>query len=797
MSAEMPTPDAVPGAAPQQRPAPYPHHHVQFQSLDPAVMKLTRGTSCVVCQQRKVRCDKNKPCANCVKAKVECRVVPPQPPRRRKKRLQEKDLIERLKRYESLLAEHGVKVDAIGHDLRPDGPPTDDVEDLENDFEGLKTSPETSASPATSQPENIGGKWFSLHREFRASEDMLRDSSDEEGVGVSTIHRAFDRMFATDGFPFIIGGQPGPLARYHPPTIQIIQLWQIYIDSVNPLLKITHVPTVQAQIIEASSNIESAPKNIEALMFAIYLMAITSLEDVDVQRMFNEPKMELLGRYHTATQQALTNAGFMRDSDPILLQAYLLYLFAVRWFVDPRQVFCLIGLGVRIAQRMGLHQDPAQFGLPPFEVEQRRRLWWTLVGYDRRIGEMTGSTVTALSTGGDCKMPLNVNDSDLHVDGKDLPTPHSGPTEMLFALTRIELAMAVASDSNRDSHKLNMADKSPSGTPSARPAAPTIQLAGQNGPAYTLDGYCAHIEGTYLSQYDPKIPLHFFTLTMTRQALCKMRIINFLVRSKSNDPSALKAAERDSLFHQATQMIEYDNVVQSSDSLRPFRWFSMHHFPFPAYMFLVQELRHRVSGPMVERAWDAISKNHSLRGLLNNYHSPMHIAFGSHFIKAWDAHETALLSAGRPINTPVFLTALRERAAARRQARNENRPDPGLSQPQVSVPRSTASGGSGPILSSTTDPTTGALLVDSSSGTPGDDSNEMDWSYLMAGYSGSNNYPPTGGFGSFSSMGGPMAGGPMGGVPMGGGPIGGMSGMGGMGGMGGHSPAGNANMFGN
>lgn len=120
---------------------------------DSSSMKLTRGTSCVLCQQRKVRCDKNKPCANCVKAKVECRVIPPQPPRRRKKRLQEKDLIERLRRYESLLAENGVKFEAIGHDVRLESQQMDDVDELENDFEALKTSPETSASPATSQTE--------------------------------------------------------------------------------------------------------------------------------------------------------------------------------------------------------------------------------------------------------------------------------------------------------------------------------------------------------------------------------------------------------------------------------------------------------------------------------------------------------------------------------------------------------------------------------------------------------------------------------------------------------------------
>ena len=120
-------------------------------------MKLTRGTSCVLCQQRKVRCDKNKPCANCVKAKVECRVIPPQPPRRRKKRLHEKDLIDRLKKYENLLTKHGIEFDAIGGDLRVERNQDDDVDELENDFEALKTSPEASASPAASEREKYAG----------------------------------------------------------------------------------------------------------------------------------------------------------------------------------------------------------------------------------------------------------------------------------------------------------------------------------------------------------------------------------------------------------------------------------------------------------------------------------------------------------------------------------------------------------------------------------------------------------------------------------------------------------------
>jgi hypothetical protein len=92
------------------------------------------------------------------------------------------------------------------------------------------------------------------------------------------------------------------------------------------LLKITHIPTVQAQILKAAAELESAPQNIEALMFAIYLIATTSMDELEVQTVFNRPKDELLAQYFRAAQQALINAGFLRTNDVTCLQAYTLYL---------------------------------------------------------------------------------------------------------------------------------------------------------------------------------------------------------------------------------------------------------------------------------------------------------------------------------------------------------------------------------------------------------------------------------------------------------------------------------------
>lgn len=110
-----------------------------------AANKLTRGHSCVLCQQRKVRCDKNKPCANCVKAGVECKVVPPLPPRRRKKKPHERELIDRLRKYESLLNQHGVDFEPIGQTLRPSDPGAiDEVDELEHGSKCLQLFPKVA-----------------------------------------------------------------------------------------------------------------------------------------------------------------------------------------------------------------------------------------------------------------------------------------------------------------------------------------------------------------------------------------------------------------------------------------------------------------------------------------------------------------------------------------------------------------------------------------------------------------------------------------------------------------------------
>jgi hypothetical protein len=134
---------------------------------------------------------------------------------------------------------------------------------------------------------------------------------------------------SNDGFPFMVGGSKSHITHLHPSAIQIFQLWQIYLNNVNPLLKISHVPTLQNQIVKASADLAEVDESFEALMFAIYAISVTSMPNDEVEAAFGDSKNALLARYHAASQQALINAKFMSSTELTTLQALLLYLVSL------------------------------------------------------------------------------------------------------------------------------------------------------------------------------------------------------------------------------------------------------------------------------------------------------------------------------------------------------------------------------------------------------------------------------------------------------------------------------------
>jgi hypothetical protein len=119
------------------------------------------------------------------------------------------------------------------------------------------------------------------------------------------------------------------LSTLHPGQLQIFRLWQIYLENVDPLLKVTHSPTLQASIIDAASDMGNVSAALEALMFSIYCVSILSLAEDDCYSLFGSPRRDLLTNYQFGCRQALLKCEFLRSSDCDCLTALYLYLVSL------------------------------------------------------------------------------------------------------------------------------------------------------------------------------------------------------------------------------------------------------------------------------------------------------------------------------------------------------------------------------------------------------------------------------------------------------------------------------------
>jgi hypothetical protein len=119
---------------------------------------------------------------------------------------------------------------------------------------------------------------------------------------------------------------------------------------------------------------------------------------------WGEDRNIMLTRYRFGLEQALARANFLYCEETIVLQAFVIFLCLLRRNDDARKIWTLTGLAVRIAQTLGIHRDGSHFGLLPFEIEMRRRLWWQVCILDARSSEDHGCDPTIVQAQFDSKM---------------------------------------------------------------------------------------------------------------------------------------------------------------------------------------------------------------------------------------------------------------------------------------------------------------------------------------------------------------------------------------------------------
>jgi hypothetical protein len=316
----------------------------------------------------------------------------------------------------------------------------------------------------------------------------------------------------------------------------------------------------------------------------------------------------------------------------------------------------MLGIAIRIAQRMGIHSESALSKHTPLEAELRRRLWWSLVLFDTRMSEMADHKTATLAPTWDCKIPLNVNDSDLSPEMKEPPGIQGNSTDALFVVVRSELADFVR-------HAAFYLDFT-------NPALKSIVKPGQDedliSEAAALGNLEKKIDDKYLKFCDPENQLHFMTIWWTRSYLAKCRFLEHHSRH-TNLFVPLTDAQRDAAIALACRMLECDTRLRNSPLSKRFQWMIYLYFPFPAYIQILQDLRRRPGSKEAERAWEVMSDNYDTTFVFINKDSdsPFFKAFTRMLLDAWEAREVASSQGGdlKLLIPPPIVSSVRHRVA--------------------------------------------------------------------------------------------------------------------------------------
>ena len=98
--------------------------------------------------------------------------------------------------------------------------------------------------------------------------------------------------------------------------------------------------------------------------------------------------------------------------------------------MNTKSLWSLMGIIVCNAERYGLHRDGTLLGLPPYETERRRRVWWELQHLDMALGVKSGSMSLSLQAPWDARLPLNIEDEDIEPSMREAPEEREGLTSM-------------------------------------------------------------------------------------------------------------------------------------------------------------------------------------------------------------------------------------------------------------------------------------------------------------------------------------------------------------------------------
>ncbi|KAE9372902.1 hypothetical protein N431DRAFT_505180 [Stipitochalara longipes BDJ] len=579
---------------------------------------LYQQGSCATCRRRKVKCDKLPFCSNCRRLGLQCEYAPrkraPRQPRKPDNlSTREVELIKRLNKLESNGQVHEKEEAVVKKSEHPDGehkdtqsprleaglglagehgdglsPPLANsmVPPLEKDFGTLVIS-EQGASRYVNHnfwarvTEEVDDLVQLVFEDYKEEEDDESSPETQDYTPPENDHQSF---------VFGYSSSTVELRQLHPLPSQLPFYFQVYVERVDPLIKMLHKPSLEKMMKESADDLGAVSKSEEALLFGIYFAVIASMTADEVRINFASEKKFIQDRYCFGLEQALARANFLDSADLITLQAFVLYLTIIRCQSDSRVGWALSRSATAVAQSLGLHRDGTHFGLPPFECEIRRRLWWQLCVLDFRNSEKHGTEPSIVAGTYDTHLPANINDADLLPNATAPPESRIGITEMTITLIACELTSAVFTLQQARNNN-----------------APLSSIIGSTarGKDTIIQEFCQHLQNTYVRHCTDDSPTSWVVKNMCQLLIYKMESILLLPLSQAVSRPAVANEASDQIFIKSIMIVEIRRNLEI-EKTKQWHWYIRTILQWHAIAYLLSELCVREPDDNVTRAWNIL-----------------------------------------------------------------------------------------------------------------------------------------------------------------------------------------------
>ncbi|KAH6880631.1 hypothetical protein B0T10DRAFT_495055 [Thelonectria olida] len=411
------------------------------------MMRASRGTlSCASCRQRKLKCDRNEPCGNCVARKVDCQYA---------NRQDGHHLNARLRRLEQLIgtltAERGT---------RQDMPIAQDAHLRLNEAHGTIGEPSTPnhvgrdvaacTEEASSMPGRMMGNdnqityvsavhWAAIHNEVTKVREYLEQENASEEDQIAEQNPRKSPMLL--GRPSKITSVKDVLSDIPPKSVSD-RLVSRYFTSNEPSIILLHGPTFQKEYKDFWVDPDRASAQWVSLLFGVLFMGTflyVRSQDGLPQPLGNPA--ETMDVFLRRSTECLGLSEYTAAPGSHTVEA-LLFNIQAEFVRNPDAqpgVWVLSGVATRVAMRMGLHRDPDHYRqISPFQGEMRRRVWACISQLDALTSYQLGLPSMIQQVHCDTRPPLNLHDEDLHPDAVQLPQPRgvSEITPILYTITK-------------------------------------------------------------------------------------------------------------------------------------------------------------------------------------------------------------------------------------------------------------------------------------------------------------------------------------------------------------------------